>query len=139
MNSLWSRLILHFWAIETEHDIYRLQSPDQKFEPNPIEYLQKAYEQTIEATSKPNPWQGTTTVAGAQLHSKTPNDDPNGPATPLLYITSLGDSQVLVLRPRDSELVFKTTEQWHWFDCPRQLGTNSPDTPRGNAVMDKVE
>jgi hypothetical protein len=23
----------------------------------------------------------------------------------------------------------------HWFDCPRQLGTNSPDTPTSNAVL----
>jgi protein phosphatase PTC7 len=35
-------------------------------------------------------------------------------------------------------VVFKTEAQWHWFDCPRQLGTNSPDTPRGSAVMDRV-
>lgn len=35
--------------------------------------------------------------------------------------------------------MFKTTEQWHWFDCPRQLGTNSPDTPSANAVLDCVE
>lgn len=58
---------------------------------------------------------------------------------PVLYITQLGDSQVLVIRPKNSEVVFKTKEQWHWFDCPRQLGTNSPDTPDGNAVVDKVE
>ena len=43
-----------------------------------------------------------------------------------------------MLRPKDQEILFKTTEQWHWFDCPRQLGTNSPDTPEKNAVMDKV-
>ena len=43
------------------------------------------------------------------------------------------------MRPRDQELIYKTTEQWHWFDCPRQLGTNSPDTPNANAVMDKVD
>lgn len=36
-------------------------------------------------------------------------------------------------------MVYKTTEQWHWFDCPRQLGTNSPDTPKANAVMDKID
>lgn len=53
-------------------------------------------------------------------------------------MTNLGDSQVLVIRPNDEEVVYKTTEQWHWFDCPRQLGTNSPDTPILNAVMDKV-
>jgi protein phosphatase PTC7 len=110
-----------------------------KYEPNPVECLQKAYEQTIQATSEPNQWQGTTTATGAQLHYQKQDSDPKAPATPLLYVTNLGDSQVLVLRPRDSELVYKTTEQWHWFDCPRQLGTNSPDTPRENAVMDKVE
>lgn len=57
----------------------------------------------------------------------------------MLYVTNLGDSQVLVLRPRDQGTVFKTKEQWHWFDCPRQLGTNSPDTPKENAVVDTVD
>lgn len=42
------------------------------------------------------------------------------------------------MRPKDQSIVYKTSEQWHWFDCPRQLGTNSPDTPIANAVMDKV-
>jgi hypothetical protein len=45
----------------------------------------------------------------------------------------------MVLRPRDREIIYKSKEQWHWFDCPRQLGTNSPDTPENNAVMDRVE
>lgn len=58
---------------------------------------------------------------------------------PLLYVTNLGDCQVMVVRPSDKSIVFKTTEQWHWFDCPRQLGTNSPDTPEDNAVVDQVE
>lgn len=133
---LWARLILHFWALETEQAAERSRSPDETYEPSPIEYLQKAYELTIEATSEPNKWQGTTTAAGAQLHFQ--KTDPDAPPTPLLYVTNLGDSQVLVLRPRDSERIYKTTEQWHWFDCPRQLGTNSPDTPRDNAVMDKI-
>jgi protein phosphatase PTC7 len=136
---LWSRLILHFWALETEADANRIRPPGEEYEPNPVECLQKAYEQTIEATSEPNKWQGTTTVTGAQLHYQRQGVDPDTPNTPVLYVTNLGDSQVLVLRPRDSERVYKTTEQWHWFDCPRQLGTNSPDTPRENAVMDKVE
>lgn len=56
----------------------------------------------------------------------------------MLYATNLGDSQVLVLRPNAGRVIYKTVEQWHWFDCPRQLGTNSPDTPRKNAVMDRV-
>jgi protein phosphatase PTC7 len=120
-------------------DASRIRSPGEKYEPDPVEYLQKAYEQTIKATSEPNQWQGTTTATGAQLHFQKRDSNPKAPTTPLLYVTNLGDSQVLVLRPRDSELVYKTTEQWHWFDCPRQLGTNSPDTPRENAVMDMVE
>ena len=56
----------------------------------------------------------------------------------MLYVTNLGDSQILVLRPKDQGVIYKTTEQWHWFDCPRQLGTNSPDTPISNAVTDIV-
>ncbi|TVY49320.1 putative protein phosphatase 2C [Lachnellula occidentalis] len=136
---LWSRLILHFWAMEIEQDANRVRPSGQKYEPNPVDCLQKAYEATIEATSKPNNWQGTTTAAGAQLHFQHADDDPNAPVTPLLYVTNLGDSQVLVLRPRYSELVYKTLPQWHWFDCPLQLGTNSPDTPRENAVLDKIE
>jgi protein phosphatase PTC7 len=137
VRSLWSRLILHFWALESENDANRPRPPHQEYEPNPVEYLEKAYKQTLKATSEPNQWQGTTTVTGAHLHYK--KSDPEAPPTPLLYVTNLGDSQVLVLRPKDSEVVYKTKEQWHWFDCPRQLGTNSPDTPRENAVMDKVE
>ena len=115
------------------------RSSSASFQPDPVEYLQRAYEQTIEATSKPNLWQGTTTATGAQLYSQKVDSDPNAPSTPLLYVTNLGDSQVLVLRPSQEQRIYKTTEQWHWFDCPRQLGTNSPDTPRENAVMDKVE
>lgn len=134
---LWSRLILHFWALEIEKEANKLRLPHHDYEPDPVEYLQKAFEQTLKATSEPNKWQGTTTAAGAQLyfHKSAPDAAPS----PLLYITNLGDSQVLVLRPKNAELLYKTKEQWHWFDCPRQLGTNSPDTPRANAVMEKVE
>lgn len=125
---MWSRLILHFWALEAEKDRYGEAS-----EPDPVRYLQAAYEHTKAATAEPNEWHGTTTVTGALLHT---NDDT--PAHPVLYVTQLGDSQILVIRPRDQEVVYKTVEQWHWFDCPRQVGTNSPDTPSKNAVMDKV-
>lgn len=128
-SSLWSRLILHFWALETEREL--LQSGAEQ-EPNPIEYLQRAYDRTISATSSPNEWQGTTTACTAIIQtSKTDG-------RPVLYATNLGDSQVLVLRPHAGEVIYKTVEQWHWFDCPRQLGTNSPDTPRKDAVMDRV-
>jgi serine/threonine protein phosphatase PrpC len=122
-----------------EQDATKMRAPGEDYEPDPVGYLQKAYEKTIHATSEPNLWQGTTTAAGAQLYFKRAGPEPDAIDIPLLYVTNLGDSQILVIRPRNSELIYKTQEQWHWFDCPRQLGTNSPDTPRENAVMDKVE
>jgi serine/threonine protein phosphatase PrpC len=57
----------------------------------------------------------------------------------VVYVTQLGDSQIIILRPKSKEVVFKTEDQWHWFDCPRQLGTNSPDTPNKDAVMDRIQ
>lgn len=128
MNSLWSRLILHFWALEAEQDTY-----GDKSEPDPVKYLSNAYRYTKEATSKPTEWCGTTTACSALLHT-----DAACPPHPVLYVTQLGDSQILVIRPHNGQVIYKTTEQWHWFDCPRQLGTNSPDTPDQNAVMDKI-
>ncbi|KAI4121374.1 MAG: hypothetical protein LQ338_006397 [Usnochroma carphineum] len=133
--ALWSRLILHFWALEAERDKSVTSMASSPTEPDPIAYLQTAYEQTIEATSAPNEWKGTTTACGAHLHHTIGR----AASEPMLYVTNLGDCQVMVLRPTTWKMVYKTTEQWHWFDCPRQLGTNSPDTPKANAVLDKIE
>ncbi|KAL9586179.1 MAG: hypothetical protein Q9203_003953 [Teloschistes exilis] len=132
--ALWSRLILHFWALAAERDASVLSSVSASAEPDPVAYLQNAYEQTVKATSAPTEWKGTTTACGALLHHIKGAEG----LEPLLYVTNLGDSQVMVLRPQTQKILYKTTEQWHWFDCPRQLGTNSPDTPRTNATMDKV-
>lgn len=129
-HSLWARLILHFWATAMSED-----AAAASYQPDPVAYLQRAFERTKEATAGPD-WQGTTTATGAQLYYQQRDD---GSPAPLLYVTNLGDSQVMVVRPSSRELVFKTTEQWHWFDCPLQLGTNSPDTPVENAVVDKVD
>jgi serine/threonine protein phosphatase PrpC len=107
---------------------------DAKHEPDAISYLQTAFEQTKQATSEPNEWHGTTTACAALLAA-----DSSNPAHPTVYVTQLGDSQIIIMRPKTKDILFKTTEQWHWFDCPRQLGTNSPDTPEKNAVMDRVE
>ncbi|CBX95633.1 hypothetical protein LEMA_P027850.1 [Plenodomus lingam JN3] len=127
--ALWSRLILHFWALEVKGASYSPTSP-----PDPVAYLQTAYDLTKKATTEPNEWHGTTTVCGALLTS-----DEQKPGHPILYVTQLGDSQILVIRPSSKEVIYKTQEQWHWFDCPRQLGTNSPDTPNENAIMDRIE
>lgn len=144
---LWARLILHFWASAMYQDAARPRGPDEPpYVPDTIAYLQRAYDQTVQATAEPD-WQGTTTATGAQLFYELLDDAElaqNGATTerdgvaPVLYVTNLGDSQVMVVRPSSGEMLFKTTEQWHWFDCPRQLGTNSPDTPVKNAVLDKV-
>lgn len=129
-------MILHYWVTAMMEDALRYQDDPGKYVPDPATYLQRAYEQTVEATSPPNDWQGTTTAAGAQLfYRKEGRAQEPGP---LLYVTNLGDSQVMVVRPATREMVYKSTEQWHWFDCPRQLGTNSPDTPETCAVVDKV-
>lgn len=127
--ALWSRLILHFWALEVERNV------DGGTPPDPVEFLQRAYEQTVVATSTPNEWFGTTTSATALLHHRAVGDS----AKPVLYVTNLGDCQVLVIRPKDERVVFKTAGQWHWFDCPMQLGTNSVDRPRDHAVLSMLE
>lgn len=129
-SRLWSRLLLHFWALEVERQFYTSLTPD------PVEYLQRAYEETIEATSSPSKWLGTTTSITTLLHYTQAKD---GSQRPVLYVTNIGDCKVLVIRPSEEKILFGSKEQWHWFDCPMQLGTNSVDTPRKNAVLSKVD
>jgi hypothetical protein len=131
--ALWARLIIHFWALEAEKGGYGADT-----EPDPVAYLQRAYEATKAATSSPNEWFGTTTASSALItydHRKKGESSTH----PVVYATQLGDSAVMVLRPREKEIIYRTKEQWHWFDCPRQLGTNSPDTPVKDAVMDRID
>lgn len=130
LDSLWSRLILHFWALEIE----RIPNPDATVDS--IGYLQRAYEETTQATASPGEWYGTTTSVTAFLHK---THDSTGAEKPLLYVTNIGDCKVLVIRPSEQKVHFRTEEQWHWFDCPMQLGTNSVDTPRKNAVLSLVD
>ncbi|PWY86863.1 hypothetical protein BO70DRAFT_386147 [Aspergillus heteromorphus CBS 117.55] len=128
--ALWSRLLLHFWALEIEREARGQTALD------PIGYLQRAYEETTQATTSPGEWFGTTTSASALLHWKR---DDAGNVRPLLYVTNLGDCKIFVIRPREKKILFQTQEQWHWFDCPIQLGTNSVDTPRKDAVLSVID
>jgi serine/threonine protein phosphatase PrpC len=128
--ALFSRLMAHFWAKQVEDNSY---SSGGDAEPDPMICLQRAYEHTNAATAQSG-WVGTTTASGALLSWERKTVIPQ----PVLYITQLGDSQIMVLCPRDRAIIYKTREQWHWFDCPRQLGTNSPDMPESNAVVDLV-
>ena len=129
--ALWSRLILHFWALETEQQIFRFNNASRTsasvFTPQPsIVALQASYETTT-ALAKSAPFFGTTTACLALLLPPT-----------TLLLTNVGDSQAFLFRPSESKFVAHTQEQWHWFDCPRQLGTNSPDTPEGVAKVVEV-
>ncbi|KAJ5465447.1 hypothetical protein N7530_009234 [Penicillium desertorum] len=128
--ALWSRLLLHFWALEVEKNVDH-HTPTL----DPVGYLQYAYEETLRATTSPTEWLGTTTSATAILHCIKEQD---GTQKPLLYVTNLGDCKILVIRPSEKKVLFRTAEQWHWFDCPMQLGTNSVDTPRKDAVLSKI-
>ncbi|KAL9048863.1 MAG: hypothetical protein Q9162_007514 [Coniocarpon cinnabarinum] len=140
--ALWSRLILHFWSLaledigDVEAGITKSINDDKNQVLSPFTAnLQTAYSQTVAATAPPTEIFGTTTASGAALIAE--------PSTSqlTLHVTQLGDSVVLVLRPSkpvNEALLYKTEEQWHWFDCPRQLGTNSPDTPAENAVTERV-
>ncbi|KAH7170849.1 phosphatase 2C-like domain-containing protein [Dactylonectria macrodidyma] len=139
---LWSRLILHFWSTAIDEEVAQYLTSEHPCEPDPIATLQYAYEQTLKATEA-HDCLGTTTTCGAQLHFKiNSNDESQRRPSPLLYVTNLGDCKVLVVRPKNEkneEVIYRTVEQWHWFDCPRQLGTNSPDTPNNNGVMETVD
>lgn len=117
-------MILHFWALECERNATEASEPDT------VGFLQHAFEETVKATGQ---WLGTTTSVTALLHS------PRADARPVLYVTNIGDCKILVIRPREKTIVFRTKEQWHWFDCPMQLGTNSVDEPRNDAVLSKVD
>ncbi|KAJ2994718.1 hypothetical protein NUW58_g1476 [Xylaria curta] len=136
---LWSRLVLHFWVGAMEEDIAKARPPGSPYQPDPKRYLQIAYERTVEATSGPNECLGTTTATGAQLFYKGDPETSQSTLKPLLYVTNLGDSQVMVVRAKSQEMIYKSKAEWHWFDCPRQLGTNSPDTPDQNATVDIIE
>lgn len=127
--ALWSRLMLHFWSAELAtgaHGFRREGGVD------PVACMQEAYTSTFTATTNAGArrdqiWQGTTTVCAAVLKDKK------------LIVLNLGDSVCFVYRPGNKRWVLRTKEQWHWFDCPRQLGTNSPDTPEVNAVVQEME
>jgi serine/threonine protein phosphatase PrpC len=129
--ALWSRLIAHFWAVEVERAT-STSGGHSVDELDPVAYLQTAFEQTKSVTASPNEIQGTTTVCSALLYQRSNTE-------PVIYATNLGDCAVMVIRPRNNKVIYRSKEQWHWFDCPRQLGTNSPDTPKDIAVMDIVD
>ena len=134
--ALWSRLIAHFWVLGVEAALEKSEVVDIG-DLDMIGYLQKALEQTTEVTKLEggNEICGTTTACGAFLHHRVVD----GEERPVVLATNVGDCAVWVVRPGNEDVVYKSKEQWHWFDCPRQLGTNSPDQPKEVGVMDAVD
>lgn len=127
--ALWARLIAHFWVLGVEAGVEGGMVDEGMM----VGYLQRALEQTVEVTkTSAGEIQGTTTACGALLQG----GKEGGPA---VLATNVGDCAVWVVRPGNEEAIYKSKEQWHWFDCPRQLGTNSPDQPKDVAVCDRVE
>lgn len=76
-------------------------------------------------------YQGSTTLCVGALQA-----DPEGPGTKL-HIVNIGDSGMLLIR--DGTIFFATEEQQHWFDCPYQIGHNSPDTPATSSVLSTID
>ena len=105
-SSFVSEKLLHYCCIYEEKDVVNL--------------LNKAYQQTLYDMYKLN-IKGSSTVLIAQLLNSS------------LHIASLGDCQMLIYR--HSELVFKSEDQYHFFNCPYQLGTNSINSPNDSQVV----
>lgn len=126
--ALWSRLILHYWSLALDAQRKSSEAAGGG-KIDIVSALQRSYNNTISATTREGKtaWQGTTTACVSSLEGN------------ILTVANIGDSRAYVYRPSSASFVYKSTEQWHWFDCPYQLGTNSPDTPAANAVVDKVE
>ena len=51
----------------------------------------------------------------------------------ILCVLNLGDSACIVVR--DGKQVAKSREISHYFDCPYQLSTDSPDIPRDGTKL----
>ncbi|KAG0133211.1 phosphatase 2C-like domain-containing protein [Tuber indicum] len=126
--ALWSRLILHYWSLALDAQRKSLGVAGEG-KIDIVSALQRSYSDTVSATTREGKtvWQGTTTACVSSLEGST------------LTVANIGDSRAYVYRPSSASFVYKSTEQWHWFDCPYQLGTNSLDTPAANAVVDKVD
>ncbi|KAK6359985.1 hypothetical protein TWF696_001106 [Orbilia brochopaga] len=164
--ALWSRLLVHYFSIGCERFFNRSRRRKKAdAEAHPLAgdddvdikgVLNDAFNAVVKATgtrstapdshksktadalpmSDSQRYQGTTTFTGCILNGNR------------LHVVSIGDSHCLVLRPshvpppgsgEDPSFLLRTVEQWHYFDCPRQLGTDSPDTPLGNAVVSSVQ
>ncbi|KAF9963350.1 hypothetical protein BGZ65_004119, partial [Modicella reniformis] len=113
--ALYSRKLMHYAFLELEkYDNIEEEAFYDYFNVNPLQILEKSYEQSIR-DAKNEGLIGSSTACLAILR-----DDE-------LRIANLGDCGVSVIR--QNEFIFRTEEQQHSFNYPYQLGTGSTDSP----------
>ncbi|KAF9953695.1 hypothetical protein BGZ70_000149, partial [Mortierella alpina] len=124
--ALYSRKLMHYAFLELEkYDNIEEEAFYDYFNVNPVQILQKSYEQSAR-DAKQEGLIGSSTACLAILR-----DDE-------LRIANLGDCGVSIIRR--NEFIFRTEEQQHSFNYPYQLGTGSTDSPTDAQVFTvKVE
>ncbi|KAF9111223.1 hypothetical protein BGX27_005225 [Mortierella sp. AM989] len=124
--ALYSRKLMHYAFLELEkYDNIEEDAFYDYFNVNPVQILEKSYEQSA-IDAKKEGLIGSSTACLAILR-----DDE-------LRIANLGDCGVSVIRR--NEFIFRTEEQQHSFNYPFQLGTGSTDSPKDAQVFTvKVE
>ncbi|KAG0351906.1 hypothetical protein BG005_008599 [Podila minutissima] len=124
--ALYSRKLMHYAFLELEkYDNIEEDAFYDYFNVNPVQILQKSYEQSAR-DAKREGLIGSSTACLAILR-----DDE-------LRIANLGDCGVSIIRR--NEFIFRTEEQQHSFNYPYQLGTGSTDSPTDAQVFTvKVE
>ncbi|KAF9133912.1 hypothetical protein BGW39_008667 [Mortierella sp. 14UC] len=117
---------MHYAFVELEkYDNIEEDAFYDYFNVNPVQILQKSYEQSARDAKKEG-LIGSSTACLAILR-----DDE-------LRIANLGDCGVSIIRR--NEFIFRTEEQQHSFNYPYQLGTGSTDSPTDAQVFTvKVE
>ncbi|KAI8983865.1 phosphatase 2C-like domain-containing protein [Pilobolus umbonatus] len=114
--ALYSRKLMHHAYMEMERfdnvddpSFYHYDKAD------PLDILQKSYEESMEEVKK----EGIIGSCTACLAILRYNE---------LRIANLGDCGISIIRHND--YIFRSEEQQHSFNFPYQLGTSSPDQPK---------
>jgi len=97
-----------------------LEALDEKDFPMPVEILKAAYAKTRSV--------GSSTCCLVFLNDKVCR----------INTANVGDSGFILYRPSSKEVLHKSSPQWHSFNFPKQLGTDSSDKPE-HADVEKFD
>lgn len=120
--------MIHFWSLCIDNAIASESKPE------PVRCLEQAFRETDDALRRTCHAVGSTTSSTAVLYCEE-----GSPATPLIAVTTLGDSKIMVIRPSEETIVYSSREQWAYFNCPIQLGTGNVPRDAREARLDIVE